>query len=149
MRVAAALALLLSSGALSAQAPALVSRADLQQCGVYEARPGEREDDLRSPTGKRTIVEDNRLVEETLRIPARAGVKFGCRVVLQGMPAGEEAGFVAVLRLPHAQVSGSQAYRIGEPGYVGYTLRNAEPGPWTLEIWVGERKLAEKTFTSE
>ena len=40
-----------------------------------------------------------------------------------------------------------QAFRIGEPGYVGYTLRTAERGPWILEIWVGDRKLAEKAFT--
>jgi hypothetical protein len=136
-------ALVLFAGAASAQT---VSKVELHACGVYERKVQSREDDAQSTSGKRTIV-DHRLVEETLRVPARAGVSFGCQVTLQG--TGEQAEFVAVLRLPRSQLSGSQAYRIGEPGYVGYTLRAAESGPWTLEVWVGERKLAEKTFTSE
>ena len=104
---------------------------------------------MRSTSGKRTIVQDQHLVEETARIPARVGVSFGCQVTLQGTPAGGTADFRAVLRLPRGEASGSQTFRIGEAGYVGYTLRSAERGPWILEIWVGERKLAEKSFVPE
>jgi hypothetical protein len=142
LRILAALVLL--AGAAHAQ---VVSKVELQACGVYETRPAAREDDAQSASGKRTIVEDNRLVSETSRIPARVGVKFGCQVLLQGTPADGVAEFRAVMRVPRGQASGSQAFRIGEPGYVGYTLRSADRGPWILEIWVGERKLAEKTFT--
>ena len=115
MRNPAALSLLLLfAGAAIAQAPA-ISKVELKECGVYESKVERREDDAQSASGKRTIVQGERLVNETLR-------------------------------LPRGEVSGSQAYRIGEAGYVGYTLRSAERGPWTLEIWVGERKLAEKAF---
>ena len=146
MRNPAALSLLLLfAGAAIAQAPA-ISKVELKECGVYESKVERREDDAQSASGKRTIVQGERLVNETTRVPPRAGVKFGCQVILQGAPAGELADFRAVLRLPRGEVSGSQAYRIGEAGYVGYTLRSAERGPWTLEIWVGERKLAEKAF---
>lgn len=152
MRKPAALALLAFAGAAIAQAP-VVSKVELQQCGVYESKVERREDDTQSGSGKRTIVQDNRLVNETSRIPARVGVKFGCHVVLQGAPAGELAPFRAILRLPPGawkeQLSGSQAYNIGEGGHVGYTFRSAETlarGEWTLQIWVGGRKLAEKTF---
>jgi hypothetical protein len=140
-------ALVLFTGAAHAQTT--VSKVELHACGVYERKVEGREDDERSASGKRTIVQDQRLVEETTRIPAKVGVSFGCQVTLQGTPADGTAEFRAVLRLPRGEASGSQAFRIGEAGYVGYTLRSAERGPWILEIWVGERKLGEKTFTAE
>ena len=152
MRNAAAITALLLAGAAAAQAP-VISRVDLQECGVYESKVERREDDAQSASGRRTIVQDNRLVTETSRVPARVGVKFGCLVVLQGTPAGELATFRAVLRLPagasREQLSGSQSYAIGESGYVGYTFRNTDSvvrGEWMLQIWVEERKLAEKAF---
>jgi hypothetical protein len=144
VRILAALALL--GGVAHAQT---VSKVELHACGVYERKVEDREEDGQSASGKRTIVQDQRLVEETARIPARVGVSFGCQVTLQGTPASGTADFRAVLRLPRGDASGSQTFRIGEAGYVGYTLRSAERGPWILEIWVGERKLAEKTFTAE
>ena len=144
--------LLLFTGAAIAQTP-VISKVELQACGVYEGRIERREDDALSASGKRAIVQDNRLLTETSRIPARVGVKFGCHVVLQGTPAGGLATFRAVLRLPAGapkeQLSGSQSYMIGDGGYVGYTFRSTDPvlrGEWTLQIWVDERKLAEKTF---
>jgi len=146
VRILAALALL--AGAAHAQTTT-VSKVDLHACGVYERKVENREDDAGSASGKRTIVQDQRLVEETARIPAKVGVSFGCQVTLQGTPATGTADFRAVLRLPRGDASGSQTFRIGEPGYVGYTLRTAERGPWILEIWVGEQKLAEKTFLAE
>ena len=145
MRILAALVLF--TGAAHAQTT--VSKVELHACGVYERKVENREDDERSASGKRTIVQDQRLVEETARIPAKVGVSFGCQVTLQGTPADGTADFRAVLRVPRGEASGSQSFRIGEAGYVGYTLRSAERGPWVLEIWVGERKLGEKTFTAE
>ena len=144
MRIPAALVLF----ACAAHAQT-VSKVELHACGVYERKVENREDDAGSASGKRTIVQDQRLVEETARIPAKVGVSFGCQVTLQGTPATGTADFRAVLRLPRGDASGSQTFRIGEPGYVGYTLRTAERGPWILEIWVGEQKLAEKTFLAE
>ncbi|MEA3193908.1 MAG: hypothetical protein QOD26_2241 [Betaproteobacteria bacterium] len=143
------LLLLVALAQAPASPPMVISKVELQACGVYESTPQVREDDARSVTGKRTIVQDERLMNETSRIPARVGVKFGCQVILQGAPAGEVAEFRAVMRVPRGEASGSQAFRIGDPGYVGYTLRTAERGPWILEIWVGENKLAEKTFVAE
>ena len=152
MRSPVALGLWWFACAAAAQAP-VISRVDLQQCGIYDSRIERREEDAQSASGKRAIVQDNRLLTETSRIPARVGVKFGCHVVPQGTPAGELATFRAVLRLPAGapkeQLSGSQSYVIGDGGYVGYTFRDTDPvlrGEWTLQIWVGERKLAEKTF---
>ena len=148
MRILAALVLL--TGAAHAQT---VSKVELQECGVYERKVEQREDDAQSASGKRTIVQDQRLVNETNRVPGRVGVHFGCQVVLQGTPAKGLATFRAVLRFPpgarREEVSGSQAYNIGEAGHVGYTFGSADAlayGEWTLQIWVDERKLAEKTF---
>ena len=66
MRILAALALL--AGAAHAQ---VVSRVDLNACGIYESTVQGREDDARSASGKRTIVQDERLVKETTRIARR------------------------------------------------------------------------------
>lgn len=145
MRILAALVLF--AGAAHAQS---ISRVDLQACGTYESTVQSREADAQSASGKRTIVQDERLVDETTRIPWRVGLKFGCQVILQGVPPGDVVDFRAVMRLPRGEMSGSQAYRIGEPGYVGYTLRGGDPaGEWALEIWIEQRKLAEKRFVIE
>jgi len=145
LRILAALVLL--AGAANAQ---VISRVDLQACGTYESTVQGRENDAKSASGKRTIVENERLVSETTRITRRVGVKFGCQVILQGVPPGDVVDFRAVLRLPRGESSGSHAYRIGEPGYVGYTLRSTDPsGEWALEIWIDQRKLAEKRFFIE
>ena len=146
MRILAALALLLTG---AAHAQVVISKVELQSCGVYERTVQGREEDAQSASGKRTIVQDEHLVNETTKIPARPGVMFGCQVTLQGTPASEVAEFRAVLLVPRGEASGSQAFRIGEPGYVGYKLRTTERGPWVLQIWVGEQKLAEKAFTAE
>jgi len=153
MRTPLALLLAAIAPLAAAQAPA-VSKVELQRCGLYESREGAREDDAQSPSGKRRIVHDNRLTKETLHVPAREGTKFGCEIVLHGTPEGAQAQFRAVLRLPpgspRAQLAGSQSYAIGALGYVGYTFRNPAllvAGPWTLQVWVQEKKLAEKTFT--
>ena len=145
MRILAALVLF--AGAAHAQ---VISRVDLQACGIYESKVQSRENDIRSASGKRTIVQDERLVNETTRVPWRPGLKFGCQVVLQGVPPGDVIDFRAVLRFPRGEMSGSQAYPIGEPGYVGYALRPGDPaGEWALEIWIEQRKYAEKRFLIE
>jgi hypothetical protein len=145
MRILAALVLL--AGTAHAQ---VISRVDLQACGIYESTVQGRENDAKSASGKRTIVQDERLVTETTRLPWRAGLKFGCQVLIQGVPPGDVVGFRAILRFQRGEISGSQAYPIGEPGYVGYTLRSGDPtGEWALEIWIDQRKLAEKRFLIE
>jgi H+/gluconate symporter-like permease len=76
------------------------------------------------------------------------------RLALLLAAAAPLAAAQAVLRLPpgspREQLAGSQTYAIGAVGYVGYTFRNPAllvAGPWTLQVWVQEKKLAEKTFT--
>ena len=152
MRRPAALGLFFLAGVAAAQEP-VVSKVELSACGVYERKVQGREDDAQSASGKRTIVEDHQLLDETTRIPGRVGLHFGCQLVLQGTPARGLATFRAVLRLPPgshpAQLSGSQTYNIGDPGHVGYSFGSGDAlayGEWTLQIWVDERKLAEKIF---
>ena len=134
---------------------AKISKVELRQCGIYSNEPGERESDPTSPSGKRRMVGNNRLVQETRQIPAKLGVSFGCQLTLHGSPMGASAEFLAVMRLPPAaqrkELRGSQSYRIGEEGgYVGYTFRSEASivgGDWKLEIQVGEKKFAEASFT--
>ena len=40
--------------------------------------------------------------------------------------------------------------KIGETTYTGYRLDDSwelVPGPWTMQLWSGDRMLAEKQFT--
>jgi hypothetical protein len=152
--LAGAAALMLGSMDAGAQ-DAKISKVELRQCGIYSHELKERESDTASQSGKRRIVGNNRLVQETSQIPARSGVSFGCQITLHGTPKGATAGFVAVMRLPpgapRETLRGSQSYPIGgEGGYVGYTFRGGEntvAGNWTLEIWVDEKKFASASFT--
>ena len=134
-----------------APAPAQVTGVDLVHCGVYQSRVDRREDDRGAASGHRTIVADNKLVVATTRIEAHPGSKFGCGIVLHGSPEGETAQFRAVLHRPSGEaMSGSQQYRIGSEGFVGFTFKDEraiQPGDWKLVIEVSGRRLAERVFT--
>jgi hypothetical protein len=138
VRILAALALL--AGAAHAQTT--VSKVELHACGVYERKVGAGGRTGRERQAHLVVIGSGVTGVEFVHMFS----SFGCQVTLQGTPASGTADFRAVLRLPRGEASGSQSFRIGEAGYVGYTLRSADRGPNTLEIWVGEQKLAEKTF---
>ena len=84
------------------------------------------------------------------RVQLKAGVRFGCKITMEGSPKGAVAEFRAVVFRPdEMKVAGNQKYEIGATGgYVGLTLPPSSlvPGEWRLEIYVGERKMAEQKF---
>ncbi len=84
------------------------------------------------------------------RVPLKPGVRFGCKITMEGSPKGAVTEFRAVMFRPDdMKVAGNQKYEIGATsGYVGLTLPPTAliPGEWRLEIYVGDRKMAEQKF---
>jgi hypothetical protein len=126
--------------------------------GIYEPQGGK---DVTLPTGvPRYTVDDVQLVAETNTIPAKLGTKFGFRYRIVGNswgapvaikvvtlypPAGAvspKLGLIhsaSLLKTAHIGASNAIAYSADEPWEM-------VPGIWTIQLWVGSKKLAERTF---
>jgi Domain of unknown function (DUF3859) len=114
-----------------------------------------------TPRGTRNIVTNVRLQHATTTVPALVGMKFGFRFKVAGSPPGMPVSVRFVTRFPKQGItnpangrasSTSEIYldtAVGDITYGGYSFADdweVETGPWTLELWHGGRKLAEKTF---
>jgi Domain of unknown function (DUF3859) len=98
----------------------------------------------------------------TTTIPAQLGVRFGFEYKVVGAPAGEIVSLKKVTIVPPAGLRSPVVAqpvkrqedmvtsKIGDPSYTGYRFDDPwelVPGPWRIELWDGDRKLAEQTFT--
>ena len=98
----------------------------------------------------------------TTNVPAQIGVRFGFEYKVVGKPAGKIVSLKKVtvfppegLRSPtvaqplqHSDITVTP--KIGEKTYVGYRFDDPwelVPGPWRIELWDGDRKVAERIFT--
>jgi hypothetical protein len=138
--------------------PAKVERVEVVDYGIYLANK------IPSAIDGFThhTVNDAQLIASTDTIPAQLGIKFGFRYSITGTP---EDGVVTVKQvviypptgvvspkggLLHAS-SFSTRNQIGDPVLgAGYEINEPwelVPGVWTIQIWVGDQKLAEHSFT--
>jgi hypothetical protein len=126
--------------------------------GIYTPQGGEN---VTLPTGvPRYTVDDVQLVVETNTIPAKLGTKFGFRYRIVGSswgapiaikvvtlypPAGAvspKMGLIhsaSLLKTAHIGASNAIAYSADEPWEM-------VPGVWTIQLWIGDKKFAERTF---
>jgi hypothetical protein len=110
--------------------------------------------------GKAETVAAATLVEQTTEIHASAGKSFGVRVRFIGTPAGGAVAFT--VKCLHPKLTDPESGRssesdqwenvglIGDEGYVGYTFEKdweMVPGTWTIQIFVGPKLIAEKSFS--
>lgn len=100
------------------------------------------------------------LVQATDEIPARRGVRFGLRYILQGRPFGVPAKLELITRFPGRGLVGhpggalaehrySAEINIGVPQYRDYSFDEhyeLVPGMWVFEFWHSGRKLGEQQF---
>jgi hypothetical protein len=99
------------------------------------------------------------LIESTTTIHASVGTSFGILVKFIGEPDGEVVPCMAKCLHPKFTDPSSQRSSeveqwenrgtIGGAGYIGYTFDNSwelVPGQWTIQIFVGSKLRAEKTF---
>ncbi len=126
--------------------------------GIYTPQ---RDEGVTLPKGvPRYTVDDVQLVVETNTIPAKLGTKFGFRYRIVGNswdapvaikvvtlypPAGAvspKLGLIhsaSILKTAHIGASNAIAYSADEPWEM-------VPGVWTIQLWVGSKRFAERTF---
>ena len=106
-----------------------------------------------------TLSSSNQPLVEGTEIQAEMGTKFGLRFTFTGRLTGREVRSKLVYRFPAAGItnSGGSATSTDYMGlcYVGVPCtaawaftdpRELVPGPWSLEIWDGDRQLTARTF---
>jgi hypothetical protein len=108
------------------------------------------------------VVSNIRHAVTTTTVPAQIGVHFGFRYRVNGNPPGEKVEIKKVTIFPPAGLKSPKSAQplqrneytfvrsIGETRYTDYSFDSAwelVPGVWTMQLWYGDRKLAEKSFT--
>jgi hypothetical protein len=126
--------------------------------GIYTPQGGQ---DVTLPKGvPRYTVDDVQLVAETNTIPAKLGTKFGFRYRIVGDSWGAPVTIKVVTLYPPAgavspkmglihTASLLKTARIGASNAIAYSADEPwemVPGVWTIQLWVGSKKLAERTF---
>ena len=103
-----------------------------------------------------------RLAEATTTVRAERGVEFGIRYKIDGAPVGTAVPLTEVTIFPSPGMRPPTAShpvrsaksptkpRIGEVSYTGYRLEDPWellPGVWIIQLWYGDRKVAQESFT--
>lgn len=139
-----------------------VDRVTITNVGIYqiETKP---EGHGRTPSERPwDVVTKFRRVESTTTVPASLCVTFGFEYVISGAPIGADIPVRMVTIFPGHGIYNPETretmYRkeavvsrsIGRSHFRSYTLDEPwvlVPGTWTFELWHGDRKLAQQSFT--
>ncbi|MEM8962293.1 MAG: DUF3859 domain-containing protein [Acidobacteriota bacterium] len=159
LRLSLALAVLVVlCGAISVSAQVIqVDGATITEYGLYAVTEVEQTID-REDGGR--VVDNWRLTEATTTVPATLGTSFGFQFVIEGKPVAKniEIGF----RLTHPEITDPESGRsmtvqqwkdrvdIGAVKHTAYAFSTpweVSPGDWTFEVFYGDKKLCNKTFT--
>lgn len=129
------------------------------EAGIYKAETARRVA-MAGTTGFVNLVKSITLQERTTSVPARRGVRFGLRYVVDGFP-GPFADITFVVHFPsvglrdpvtgqhHLRSIHSKPTPVGLPLYREYLLEHdweAVPGTWRFEFWHAGRMLGEQVF---
>ncbi|MBE0615200.1 MAG: hypothetical protein IH604_16120 [Burkholderiales bacterium] len=133
--------------------------------GYYSVRTDP--DETSSVGAKLGAAKELQLSSQTTRIPIRPGLAYGVRFVVHGSPPDATVDIRVILRSTNACVlrdTGQVVYqndsvlkvRVGETRHIGgrfpvseeenHCTGEPKPGTNTIELYHGDRKLAEKTF---
>jgi hypothetical protein len=153
------LLLAIFSGVAQAQQ---VQHIEITDTGIYKAEKTGTTATPGTPMGVTNFVSDIVLVERTTTIPAGVGTLFGFRYTIIGELDGAEVKLKFVNHYPapglrnpasgNTFMSGEYFMQrnLGTKHWKGYNFENdweLVPGTWTFEIWQGDQKLAEQSFT--
>jgi hypothetical protein len=146
-------------------AGARIDRIDLIAAGFYDAAAAKVVSTIPGPSaagGKTNQLADVALTNETPADTARVGIGFGVRFRSAGEPRGAQATLRSVWKIPEPGIrnpDNGTTYResvadfttaVGAVHWRGYGFDKpweVVPGTWTIEIWQGDRKLLEHSFT--
>ena len=151
-----------SASSSARQKQVRVDRIEVLQSGLYEAEGVvETKPEPASPDGERRILSGIKFVTRGPQIEARVGVHFGVQYRVAGAPDKAPINVKVVWKIPapgitnpnnkntYREASNERPAKIGVTALTGYEFDNAwevVPGVWTVEIWYGDRKLAEQSF---
>ena len=137
-----------------------IRRIEIVEYGLYTADEKDcHRDDLGIQRCTRTNV---RHAATTLTVPAQRGVQFGLKLKTVGAPAGATVNVKRVWLFPPAGVNSPTSKEpllrldrddmvtIGKTDFTSYIFDDPwelVPGTWTLEYWLGDRKLLSRSFT--
>jgi hypothetical protein len=149
---------------LFASCPAIaeiqIKRVEILDYGIYSV-------DVKSSRRDNQGISQNistnvRLAKATTTVPAEKGVEFGVRYKLDGAPVGATVSLREVTIVPSPGLQPPTASqpiytsttvtksKIGEVSFSGYRLDDPWellPGVWVIQLWYGDRKVAEQNFT--
>ena len=138
-----------------------ISSVEIIEYGIYTADITTTQQDS-SALGAHNTVSNIRHAATTTTIPAQIGVHFGFRYRVNGSPQGEKVELKRVTIFPPAGLKSPKSPQtlqknentivrsIGATSYTDYSFDDdweLVSGTWTIQLWHGERKLAEKAFT--
>jgi hypothetical protein len=161
MQVILALVALMAGVTAAAAQADRIDGAEITKFGVYEYKVTNTEKVGGTAAGTLKSI-DYTFVSEMTSVPARQGTGFGIEYRLLGTPKGAKVPIRSVTIFPAGGVrnpkTGETFERseyvedkaIGDTLLKGYTLDDdweVVPGTWTFQVWFGDRKLAEKSFT--
>jgi hypothetical protein len=142
-----------------------IDHVDLVAAGFYDAAAAKVAATVPAPAaagGKTNQLTDVQLMSEPPADSARVGIGFGVRFRSSGEPRGAQATLRSVWKIPEPGIhnpASANTYRqsvvdfttaVGSVHWRGYGFDQpweVVPGTWTIEIWQGDRKLLEHSFT--
>ena len=157
LSLALSFSLTASAAPARAQEPPVLERV---WTGIYTVIEARIVEDPSAALGKRLISGAPTLQLATTRIPARIGTRFGIRFVFRGAK-GTTVAYRHTWRYPARgltdpasgktiyESTASRSVRVDEPVHTGHAFVfdwGLVPGPYVVELWVGERKLIEQSF---
>jgi hypothetical protein len=132
---------------------------EIGEYGIFRADIAQT---VRDPNGAlHNVVTNICHVSTTRVVPARMGLHFGMRYRVTGPTAGERVLLGKVVHYPTvmtppapeqplSEVTGLFELAVGKASYTEYAFEQPwelVPGVWTFQLFEGERKLAELSFT--
>ena len=131
--------------------------------GIMKALTQEVVDDTPETTSGRTrTAVEVKVVEQTSRIPARLGIRFGFTYSVTNLPAGAQVVWKKTVKHPPIRKPDGSTSRgftflerhVTSPAgtiqtFTGYGFDHAyelASGEWTVELWYGKQRLLGHTF---
>jgi hypothetical protein len=150
--------LIVATGTIASAAN--ISKIKIVEHGVFEAQKTKDQEAKDTSIGYIDIIDNIRLVKETDTIAAAVGTQFGIRYIVEGEPDGAQIKILVKVLHPRTvnpknnkEVTLDQwsSYpTIGKTKYSGWGFDHGwelVPGKWIIQLWYGDRKLAEQAFT--
>jgi hypothetical protein len=137
-----------------------IERIEIVEYGIYTA---DKLKSQRDPNGQlHSTIGNVRRAETTTTIPAELGVKFGIKYRVIGEPDGQKIAIRKLIVYPPSGVKPPNSPQplprsevmispqIGQTVYTGFEFDDQwelVPGIWAIQLWQGNRLLAEQRFT--